>query len=96
VAAQDGVDATSARLVITPAGGAQSTIVYTKLEVQACIKGTATCSTASCVPASVGQPCTAELTALTSGATYTATAVGVVDQETSLESGSIEFSVLYP
>lgn len=92
--ATDGVDATSANLVITPASG--STVQYDKLEVTACIKATNdNCKTAHC-NAGAGAACTTTLTELTSGATYIAKAVVVKGGDTSLESTAVEFTVLYP
>lgn len=98
--------ASSAQLTITPAGGSQSTIVYTSLVARVCLKGSATtCKDASCTPAAAGQACTVVLSTedfpqLTSGSTYTATAVATAGAAgstyTSASSPAIEFAMPYP
>ena len=90
------VDATSASLTITPAGATSSTIAYDSFQATLCPKPSGACMAAvTCKPAK-GQPCDVSITGLTSGATYTATVVGVVGEATGLESAPLDVVVPFP
>lgn len=92
------ITTSSATLVVSPAGGAASTVQYDKFVVTVCAQGSTTdCVTPNpeCAPSGAGASCSATAAGLTSGAAYTASAVALKGASTSMASIQLVFAVLF-